>query len=38
MPATRSLRRRETLTFYLTISPWLIGFLFLTVGPMLYSL
>ncbi|MBI1297418.1 ABC transporter permease subunit [bacterium] len=38
MPATRSLRRREALTFYLTISPWLIGFLFLTVGPMLYSL
>jgi multiple sugar transport system permease protein len=31
-------RRRESLYFYLTISPWLIGFLLLTVGPMLYSL
>ncbi len=31
-------RRREALAFYLTISPWLIGFLFLTVGPMIYSL
>ena len=31
-------RRREALAFYLTISPWLLGFLLLTVGPMLYSL
>ncbi len=31
-------RRRETLAFYITIAPWLIGFLLLTVGPMLYSL
>jgi multiple sugar transport system permease protein len=31
-------RRREALAFYLLISPWLIGFLLLTVGPMLYSL
>jgi multiple sugar transport system permease protein len=31
-------RRREALAFYLCISPWLIGFLFLTLGPMLYSL
>ena len=31
-------RRREALTFYLLISPWLLGFLLLTVGPMLYSL
>jgi multiple sugar transport system permease protein len=31
-------RRREALAFYLCISPWLIGFIFLTVGPMLYSL
>ncbi len=31
-------RRREAVAFYLTISPWLIGFLLLTVGPMLYSL
>lgn len=36
-PMTRA-RRREALAFYLCISPWLIGFLFLTVGPMLYSL
>jgi multiple sugar transport system permease protein len=33
-----SARRREALSFYLLISPWLIGFLFLMVGPMLYSL
>jgi multiple sugar transport system permease protein len=31
-------RRREALLFYLCISPWLLGFLILTVGPMLYSL
>jgi multiple sugar transport system permease protein len=31
-------RRREALLFYLCISPWLLGFLLLTVGPMLYSL
>ena len=31
-------RRREALSFYLLISPWLIGFLLLTAGPMLYSL
>lgn len=26
------------MAFYLTISPWLLGFVLLTVGPMLYSL
>jgi multiple sugar transport system permease protein len=31
-------RRREALAFYLTISPWLLGFVLLTAGPMLYSL
>jgi multiple sugar transport system permease protein len=31
-------RRREALAFYLSISPWLIGFVVLMVGPMLYSL
>lgn len=31
-------RRREALAFYLTISPWLLGFILLMVGPMLYSL
>ena len=31
-------RRREALAFYLTISPWLLGFVLLFLGPMLYSL
>jgi multiple sugar transport system permease protein len=36
---TRStLKRQETLAFYISISPWLIGFIFLTIGPMLLSL
>lgn len=30
--------RRETLTFYLLISPWIVGFLFFTLGPVLVSL
>lgn len=34
----KKLRRSETLAFYLFISPWLIGFLGLTLGPMLFSL
>ena len=33
-----SLARREAVTFYLAISPWLIGFLLFTLGPMLLSL
>jgi multiple sugar transport system permease protein len=33
-----SLKRREAITFYLFISPWLLGFLFFTLGPMLLSL
>jgi multiple sugar transport system permease protein len=32
------LARREALTFYLLISPWLIGFLLFVLGPMLASL
>jgi multiple sugar transport system permease protein len=32
------MRRRETLAFYLTIAPWLVGFLLFTAGPMLLSL
>ena len=32
-----SFRRRETLAFYGFISPWLLGFLVLTLGPMLAS-
>jgi len=31
-------RRRRTLTAYLLISPWLLGFVVLTLGPMLFSL
>jgi multiple sugar transport system permease protein len=32
------MRKKETLWFYLLISPWLIGFVLLTLGPMLYSI
>lgn len=32
------MRRRETLAFYLTIAPWLVGFLLFTAGPMALSL
>jgi len=35
MPASE---RREAMAGYLFISPWLIGFLLFTVGPMLFSL
>jgi multiple sugar transport system permease protein len=31
-------KRQEAVSFYLSISPWLIGFIFLTLGPMLLSL
>ena len=30
--------RRETMTFYLFISPWIVGFLVFTLGPMVASL
>ena len=33
-----SLKRREAIAFYLCISPWLIGFVFFVLGPMLASL
>ena len=33
-----SLARRETLTFYLLVSPWLVGFLIFVLGPMVASL
>jgi multiple sugar transport system permease protein len=33
-----SYARRETITFYLLISPWLLGLLLFVVGPMLASL
>ena len=32
-----SQKRRETISFYLAISPWLIGFLIFTLGPMCYA-
>lgn len=35
---TRSYQRKEATLFYLYISPWLIGFICLTLGPMLFSL
>src|SRR5438270_13965632 len=31
-------RRREALTGYLFASPWIFGFLVLTLGPMIFSL
>jgi multiple sugar transport system permease protein len=34
----RSFQRREALSFYLTISPWLVGFLAFAAGPMVISL
>ncbi len=34
----RTLRQRENLEFYLFISPWLIGFVVFTAGPMLATL
>lgn len=33
-----SLRRREAMTGYLFISPWIFGFLIFTIGPMIASL
>jgi multiple sugar transport system permease protein len=33
----RSLSRREAIWAYILISPWLIGFIFLTAGPMIAS-
>lgn len=33
-----SLRRRQAITGYLFASPWIFGFLVLTLGPMLFSL
>lgn len=32
-----TLRRRESLTGYLAISPWLLGFILLIAGPMVFS-
>ncbi|MCB0045402.1 MAG: sugar ABC transporter permease [Caldilineaceae bacterium] len=38
MAASHSIKRRETVAFYLCISPWIIGFLLFVLGPMLASL
>lgn len=32
------IRRREALWFYILVMPWVIGFLALTLGPMVYSM
>jgi multiple sugar transport system permease protein len=37
-PRASARSRREALTFYLCVAPWIVGFLAFTVGPMLYSL
>ncbi len=37
-PWYRTLRGREAITFYLFITPWIIGFLLFTVGPIIASL
>jgi multiple sugar transport system permease protein len=37
-PKKATLARREAITAYLLISPWLIGFVIFTLGPMLASL
>jgi multiple sugar transport system permease protein len=34
----RSYHRKEALSFYIAIAPWLVGFLLFTAGPMLISL
>ena len=35
MSQTKSLSRRETRAAYLFISPWLVGFILFTAGPMI---
>ncbi len=37
-PKLSQMRRKEAIEGFLCISPWLIGFLFLTVGPVIFSL
>ena len=37
-PRPRRLARRQAILFYLCISPWLLGFLFFTLGPVTASL
>ena len=38
LPWYRTLRGREALTFYLFITPWLVGFVLFIVGPIIASL
>ncbi|MDP6126109.1 MAG: sugar ABC transporter permease, partial [Candidatus Latescibacteria bacterium] len=38
MSASRTKWNREAKEFYLFISPWLIGFIALTIGPMIFSI
>ncbi|MFN8469380.1 MAG: sugar ABC transporter permease [Caldilineaceae bacterium] len=38
IPWYRTLRGREALTFYLFITPWLVGFVLFTVGPIIASM
>ena len=37
-PRLSQMRRKEAIEGFLCISPWLFGFLFLTVGPVIFSL
>jgi len=37
-PGARARARRESVTGYAFLAPWLVGFLGLTIGPMIYSL
>jgi multiple sugar transport system permease protein len=37
LPWYRTLRGREALTFYLFITPWIVGFLLFTIGPIIAS-
>jgi multiple sugar transport system permease protein len=36
--AVRKGARKKTVSFYLMVSPWIIGFLLFTLGPMIFSL
>jgi len=38
MKSSLNIRKKEAREFYLYISPWLIGFMFITAGPMLVSI
>ena len=37
-PWYRTMRGREAITFYLFITPWIIGFVLFTIGPIIASL